>query len=267
MPDWKIYTLEFSNADIIGPGEEIGRFLEGLWPSSVIRNKVPPYFQTRDILIKGIEKIDGRQEKIIAVFPDNGMHHYTYGLCRRADRLSERYIYGHFSTYPDDLPLFETDENTELKPGTIIEKETFVSAILRDTHAAGVVHFGTNAKYHTPRIKSECLSGITDIYPSIDFSILDPSEFSYNTKWGRGEWKLDELVHNLRLLKSQKNIISADCVGYVGFKDPKSLLTYACICALLMGEDASPFVELHSLAKRDKLDYGGMQKKLGINMD
>jgi hypothetical protein len=245
---WGIYTLEWHGADgSTSSAEEIGEFLQALWPGEVKRKRIPRRLTSKSEIVRHIARVAGREEKILSVYCED-CHQNTYGLCRCiADRRSSRYAYYHFDHHPDDSPGNET-----------IVLGNFVEELLRDTNAADVRFIGNAIP---PRLRTKMLD-IRDIYLSVDLDFMSSTEVQ--TRYTAGTWKREELLVELDGILRERNLISADCLGYYGIRDPKSCLLYACVCGRIVGKETSEFEQLHDLAREDRLTYSQMYETLGL---
>ena len=92
---------------------------------------------------------------------------------------------------------------------------------------------------------------------------IAPSEIVL--RYHEGTWKREDLLSKLNEILLKRNLISADCSGYFGHEDAKSLLLYACVCGRIIGKDTTKLERLHNLAREGKLDYDQMFKTLGLS--
>jgi hypothetical protein len=130
---------------------------------------------------------------------------------------------------------------------------------MRDTNAAGIRYI---ANAIPPRIKQG--SDLDDIYLSIDLDFMSKTEI--HTRYDGGKWRREQLVESLNQIVNTKNVISADCLGYFGHQDAKSLLLYACVCAIITGISSKKFENLHDQAREGNLSYNDMYSDLGLDL-
>ncbi len=207
---WQIVSLEMDKS-----GTELGRYFAKL-AKNLKRAHLSDELCDRDGLAKKIGRIVVPERKTLVIYGSGSFHHYTYGLCRAADRLSKGYCYIHFD-YHDD---YDTDNPQRLGCGS------FVNAILQDTHAAQAIFIGTSIPWkqsiHSIGCsgKEETISDLErtlkknpqDVYLSFDLDVMDPSEIS--TDYSMGDMGADELVRLIEMIKGKKRIIGADVLGY-----------------------------------------------------
>jgi hypothetical protein len=261
--DWKIYTLEWGDpGETKSTGEEIGDFLKKLWPDDVTRVWVPRHIKTKRDVILYTGAIDQGDKKMLAVYPEGGNHHYTYGLCKTiADKRCKKYHYIHFDYHTDDAGPNESRRNVE-KKGLDYELRDFlfVPHIVRDTHASSVEFVGNT---WIPYVKYKKTSKPEKkAYLSLELDFMHQDEF--DSRYPMGTWRRTELLEKLDEILTDHTLISADCSGYFGHEDPKSLALITCACAKIVGKDTEIFESLHALAVRGKLSYSGLYEALHL---
>jgi arginase family enzyme len=262
LTEWDILVLE---VDI--PSREFGKFLELIWPARVKRRKIPSSLgkgvsygclhKKKDIR-EGIKNIlDWETDKVLTVYGSGRFHHYTYGLCREiADKRSEAYDYIHFD-YHSDNGHFRYN-NEEIYAGS------FVKSILKDSKAKNLRFIGGSEgltkddliENEFEKTLLEYVRGAQeDAYLSIDLDVMDEGEVK--TDFWQGKLKIEELLDSISVIQKEKNLISADILGYsstdiLGYPrkiDAKSLLLYAAAAAQIIGVNPTRFVRLHKEAK------------------
>ena len=240
---WELISLEMDYS-----GETIGDYFENTLGRKIRRNKYvrKEVKQENKETVCNITRraVAGGQDKKLVVYGCGYYHHYTYGLCKYADRLSEDYGYIHFDHHEDywredmkkdylrgfSKPRLNKDRNR-------IDCGSFVADILYDTNASALLLVGSTLNRAVPKMLKdkphESLSekqfrnktGMDmfkrrldklpeDVYLSFD---LDVMEIKYiETAYSQGTLKPKELMAMIEAIKSSKNIISADVLAYGG---------------------------------------------------
>ncbi len=184
------------------------------------------------------KKIKANGSRILSVTGHGEYHFFTYGLCCLADRLSERYGYIHIDHHCDSWRLPIEAWHRKIGCGS------FVPFILEDTNATDFVFLGTSILLEDEykwcdamgRLKKrsknllENHEGILDckklekilsemecddVYVTFDLDVMDVSEVLTGYHGiDSGFLSRDSLFSAINLIKSKKNIISADINGY-----------------------------------------------------
>ncbi len=178
-----------------------------------------------DVLESITEALGKSAQKRIVMYGSGDYHHYTYGLCRLADALSEEYGYVHLDHHSDDYPSSSKGINCG----------SFVNYILEDTNAAKALLIG---EYPNPRTTNQLGHGLfdaitesglrdkngsreldkklsklpDDVYLTFDLDVMDYDEIT--TGFDQGTLKRKELLDVISAIKASKNIISADILGF-----------------------------------------------------
>ena len=177
------------------------------------------------------------QKNLLGIIGHGRYHHFTYGLCKLADRRSNEYCYVHIDHHCDSWRTNFDKKYEDVNCGN------FVPYILEETNAKGALFLGTDldgdikeSKYHNSfktikrkkgKFLTEKISGLfnknklerliqsidsDDIYLSIDLDVMDQGEVL--TGYDRGNLKKEGLFEAIKMLKEKKRIIGADIVGY-----------------------------------------------------
>lgn len=208
--DWQIVSLEMDET-----GKELGRYFAKR-AKNLKRVHLSDELYDRDDLAKKIRRIVVPGRKTLAIYGSGRFHHYTYGLCKAADRLSDGYCYIHFDHHDD----YAANNPQRLECGS------FVNAILEDTHATSAIFIGTsipwtNSIYSidcsgkeqtSPSLEKILKKTTRDVYLSFDLDVMDMSEIT--TDYFGGDMEANELVRLIKMIKGKKRIISADILGY-----------------------------------------------------
>lgn len=262
--NWKIVVLKHDRASA-----QIAKLIGDLYPGITevrkISNGLDRASKTtiREAIRKSVKA--GKEQKVLTLYGSGGKHHYTYGLCREvADKRSEGYTYFHFD--------YHTDYGYTLHNGNddILNCAEFVDVILRDSNAQALRYVGCrssiddgwcsvdiekigktydsdlkdqpNSKTMKKAIRRLLQNTPNDVYISMDLDVLNSDEI--RTAYGNGPLSLNQLLESLDVIKTQKNIISADVLGYSTEwrRHEKSLLTYARIVEMVTGNKPRPDV-------------------------
>lgn len=208
---WQIISLEMDKA-----GRELGKYFAGV-SKNLKRFRLSDQLKNKDVLAKRIGRLINPGKKTLAIYGAGRFHHYTYGLCKAADRLSDSYSYIHFDHHDD----YGDDDQIYLNCGS------FVAAIVQDTHAAQAIFIGTSIPWErsiycidrsgrektASDLEAILKKGPDDVYLSFDLDVMDPDEIP--TDYTMGDMEADELLHLIGMIKGKKRIISADILGYV----------------------------------------------------
>lgn len=269
---WKVVVLEHDTAS-----EQIGKFFEKVWADGIIRKKMynEDWSITKSNLIREVQEIfkdiNVLGKKILTLYGDGNRHHFTYGLCTEiARKKSENYMYLQIDNHTDSI------KNND----SLLYCGAFVEDILEDAGAGDVLLIG--AENGTNNLNRKLLSQTTltsdrakeelkielkekllkNVYASLDLDLLKNTEIL--TSYGQGILRLCHLLDIIKTIKEEKNIISADILGYTNNlnynyqihylnTDPASLLTYAALAAKITGRDTKELEKLHSYFKTRRI--------------
>ncbi len=224
MEQWRLISLEIDDS-----AKEIGEYFEQKFPHEIARAEPLQKAKIEDAK-KNINRFidnalgNGLERKLV-VYGSGFFHHYTYGLCRHADRLSDEYCYIHFDHHDDYESIFFLRQDE-------INCEGFVKKILEDTNAKKAFFVGSNVMSlgpgHSSRhciLEHQLRSGNMyedfrdklcdlpkDAYLSFDLDVMTPKAIC--TDFDQGTLKTKELLELIDLIKGNKNIIGADILGY-----------------------------------------------------
>lgn len=265
MEDWQILALKI---DKDPSSEELADFFGRLWPNITKTGEISCGLRAKGALKKNIKKIAKRmdsEKSILSIYGNGRYHHYTYGLCHEiADARSKEYGYIHIDHHKDDY--FRRDK--------IINCGSFVCDLFNDSNAAAVRFIGCGYENEEEAIREKKLRRIgvrkgvknlikkipEDVYISMDFDCMNRTEII--TDYQGGDLRLEELLKSLSAIQENKNIISADMLGYRGGKDSKSLLFYAIVAGKIIGKDTEQFETFYKKAKNGKFTYENLQAQL-----
>lgn len=256
MENWQLAVLETD-----APARTIGDYFEHELGKSISRGVIHRYgyeIDSNPRTIDGkINSILGNSlERKLAMYGNGSYHHYTYGLCRHADRFSDDYAYIHFDHHTDYEYFPKKD---------MIDCSTFVGTILsgRDTNASTALFIGSRPiappkifgipllmpfsiypSVLDEEIRSKGLKTIEkklrrlpkDVYMSFDLDVMDRSEIYTEPLFDNGSLKTDELLGIIDVIKKRKRIIGADILGFAGTRESsKGPELYAQIAESVMG--------------------------------
>lgn len=242
--------------------QDMGSFLEKIWPGKIQR--IPCRSKkdiTREELLTSLKAFEHLEGKVLTVYGSGSFHHYTYGLCRHvADKRSNNYTYVHVDQHSDTA----TADPKYIKE---LDCASFVGPIAVDTHATAVKYIGCPT-YEAPSVQIEELEreGVDeslsvyfhraprDIYVSLDLDVLKNTDM--RTGWPCDGLSMDTFLATLQWLSRERNIISADALGYDVTRKPLSFdlkkdwhtisgLVYAMIAGTLLGEDITAMKTEH----------------------
>lgn len=277
MKPWKIVVLEHDSSS-----KEIADFFEKIWNDGITRKKIDDMYKkdVKEDIIKKMENAVGKLEgKILTLYGKGTFHHYTYGLCKViAHKRSKNYMYLQLDNHTDSR--YKTD-------GTL-DKTAFVENLDEEPEAKDILFVGVKEllgrwDYDHTIISQEELASkeskkilrkalrkklYPDVYPSLDLDVLARTEI--NTEEPQGILELKHLLDILEVIEEEKNIISADILGYSNFDYSKfeylysdfkfcnkatSLLAYATLAAKITGKDTKELEKLHNcFKKKDSTD-------------
>lgn len=264
--NWRIVVLEHDDAS-----EQIGDLFSELFPDiTEVREINDTWAQTKTQARKVGKSVKvGKEQKVLTLYGYGGNHHITYGLCREvADERSENYAYIHFDHHMD-YGHSDGSYDEHLNCGS------FVRAILHESKAQALRYVGCGTKYfpdleeirktygyvHESRLRDDGVKKSIeqliqntpdDVYISMDLDVLANSEMK--TGFDRGDLRLGELLEALNTIGNDKNIISADVLGYYtgfprGVSDKASLLAYVEIAEKITGRELDPAVKEEAIEK------------------
>lgn len=163
-------------------------------------------------------------ERILTAMGHGMFHHYTSGLLEIiADSQSKAYTYIHIDNHPDNQHRYsklidcghfvhpKMAKNLKYIVGIGPRSKRWNKEVFDISFQGGP----TKNKYPISTLKS-ILNEIPteDVYVSCDLDILNWFEMSTEPKWGNGDMSLSKLVEIIQTIDNQKNIISADKIGY-----------------------------------------------------
>ena len=246
--------------------KESANFFKRVWTDEIITKEITPFdYVKKETITNQVNEVTKNLEgKILTIYGHGDFHHYTYGLCNTiAKTRSDDYAYIHIDNHPDARYNYDCT----------LGCGSFVRNILEEPEAKTLFLLG-NGSYlseqyltveqktlidNTKRTTQRALKKIPsqDVYVSMDLDILTRKEI--NTGYNQGKLKLNHMLNTIRTIKSEKNMISADMLGYDG-KDRglplasygTSLLTYATLAAEITGKDTKELKKLHTYFKKNK---------------
>lgn len=265
MESWKVVVLEHDEAS-----KQIGDFFEKTWTDGIIRKNMGNlWLEEKDFNAETMQRMVGKLEgKILTLYGNGSYHNYTYGLCYAiAHKRSDNYMYTHIDNHTDSI----------YREGGIIKCGSFVENIVEEPEANDILLIGAengeNFKERTTIRQKDLISKQAkdivrkklkkklqkDVYASLDLDILKNEEIS--TDFMQGILGLKHLLDILEVLKEEKNLVSADILGYKGkpsskYSTPKasqpvSLLTYAVLAAKITGKDTKKLEIFHNYFRKD----------------
>ncbi len=231
---WQIISLEMDEA-----GKELGDYFKKL-AKNLKRVSLSARLHTKDELAEKIGEIVVPGRRTLAVYGAGRFHHYTYGLCKAADRLSDNYSYIHFDHH--------NDYGCNSYQRAVLSCGSFVRDILLDTHAQSVFFIGS----HVPNERGQFENFLTksgkgckinsleevlektpnEVYLSFDLDVMHPGEIL--TGFSRGEMLADMLLELIAAIKQEKRIIGTDILGY-----------YSCMGAYVPNESIQKSMQLY----------------------
>ncbi|MDD4878758.1 MAG: arginase family protein [Candidatus Nanoarchaeia archaeon] len=246
LPEWKLYSLELDDS-----GKEIGNFFESKgYPlkRAVLHPKTKCQLINDPVLPEKVEAIikEAVPEKgrVLALSSHGSYHHLTYGLCKRADKLSTEYGYIHIDRHNDMFGMVMDKRIPEIHCGMFVGKICENTNVGKRKFRPDVFFVGSCVPllegllspqaihYAFTGTKDSALSDLLcsfdrhldrlpeDVYISIDLDVLAPSEV--RTAWDRGSMTAGRLYELVEKIKSRKAIISADIIGYTTDDTPFS---------------------------------------------
>lgn len=261
--NWKVLVLKHDHGSRL-----IGEFFKKIWGDGILIKEVKEYGnENKNKIAEKVKNALGPLEgKILTLYGSGSFHHYTYGLCKVIAReKSKQYTYLHIDHHADS----EYDSHGFIGCGSFVEN------ILEEPEAKDIILLGptTNPK-NRAFINQETLTSKNakdtirevlrekqqpDIYLSFDLDVLDVTEI--DTYYNRGKLKLNHLIDIIEVVKEEKNIISADILGYNGnfssSAGKASFITYATLAAKLVGKDTKELEKLHDYFKDKRFDRLG----------
>ena len=263
MEDWKILVLKHDKGS-----EYIRDFFKKIWLDGIITKNIDNtwWLEHKEYNAENIKKTVGDLEgRILTLYGNGCYHHYTYGLCYAiAHEKSDNYMYVHIDHHTDS----KNHDNGIIKCGSFVENIT-EEPEANDVLLIGASQ-GVNPQERTVIRQKDLVSKRSreilrkelkkklqkDIYVSIDLDILKHEEVS--TDYSQGILELKHLLDVLDVLNEEKNIISADILGYNGHTCPPgypvSLMTYAILAAKITGKETKGLEELREQFKNKRFD-------------
>ncbi len=268
--DWQIIVLLHDEAS-----RHIAAFMQKHYTIKTGKiGKRYSHHSLKETLMRNIQDIYNKNNfngnKSLILAGSGNMHHYTYPICKIfADKKSKGYGYIHFDLHDDTGKI-------DLLDDIHIGCASFVQYLLDEDKIKNVFYVGCCqeidlpsfvwntekyskkvkiVKYHSlenneSKIIMTSLKDIpNDVYVSMDLDVLERKDI--HTGFGYGKLSLEKLIQCLEIIKSEKNIIGADVLGYETEKlmekgtktykeiyeenKQKSLKTYKAIVDCLIG--------------------------------
>ena len=235
--DWRIVVLEHDEGS-----KELGGYVHRLWPDITEVCKIRADLSTKEDIRQAIRSCIGdKKGRILTLYGSGKSHQLTYGLCTEvADKRSDEYGYVHFDAHNDFAD----------SPSKTIDYGNFVREIMKDSNATALRHIGCVTCHISPLIsesvknfrsvsrledpndfKSLLKNLPDDVYATTDIDVLKGHLAIAESAWGEGPLSLNMYLECLDILKTYKNLISADVLGYskgdCTWKDSNTLDTYA----------------------------------------
>jgi len=264
MNNWKLLTLEHDNSS-----KQISEFFRKSWKEGTIERKVCREIRPKTRRYRGVNKdklaekigktVGNTEGKILTLYGDGNSHHYTYGLCDAiASKRSDDFLYIHLDHHTD----------SEYDIDNILGCGSFVENILKD-YSSDIMILGAEwGSMYTKRTvigQKGLFLGQTvknklkekpqkDVYLSIDLDVINRKEII--TSYDQGDCTLGLLLNAIKIIQDEKNIISADILGYsdgrYGYSNPATgILTYAIVASTITGKDTRELEELHHYFKKE----------------
>lgn len=254
MENWQIVLLDTDiSTTVLGEyfrhlrlGNEI-KHVKGVHAKKGIYENQEEIEQLMDSLL------DDDLSRKLVMYGNGFYHHYTYGLCKHADRFSDDYAYIHFDHHPDYRYSFEKNR---LGCGSFVERIVSTG----DTNASTALFIGSEATklvevlgiplpipiaaYNHIMEEDILMNGMKpvkknlsklphDVYLSFDLDVMDETEI--RTDYSRGSLKAGTLLGIIETIKQSKRIIGADILGFADTTlDIKSAELYLMIAESLL---------------------------------
>jgi hypothetical protein len=254
MGAWQLLSLEMDSG-----GKDIGRFFEEDLSLSIKRSSLDEllaragditnqeteiykelsWLQSKNVIFSKERLMNamsaltaGINEPILAVYGSGFFHHYTYGLCTVASKLSKAFCYIHIDRHTDCYP---SGVRRDYKRSGIIAPSDFVEDLRNDktNNAKDVIMIGAfvggwckgihSVLYEFAMDKRKTLEELAaflddtrdDVYISIDTDVMLKEEvITYNEDYDRGLLDKAQLFSIISLIKSRKRVVGADICGY-----------------------------------------------------
>lgn len=266
--DWQILVLLHDESS-----RQVAEFFTGIYPIRI--GKFPKRIKRlnpKKKIIKNIEHISKKTDlnggRVLTLAGAGGKHQYTYGLCKVfADKKSKGYGYIHFDLHDDTKQIIDNLHigcasfvQHLLEDGGKVEKIFYVGCCQEVSlpNVIAVKNFQDkiilknykNVMEESARDLMAPLKNFPeDVYVSMDLDVLEKKDI--HTGFGYGKLSLEKLIQCIEIIKSEKNIIGADVLGYETEKlmekgtktykkayeenKQKSLKTYKAIVDCLLG--------------------------------
>lgn len=237
--EWRIVSL----IPDLSSGRVASHFSKVLSDNIEAKVSVNRYTRRIDVEEEVCNAIGLSDKKALTIYGSGSYHHCTYGLCCLAKKNFNDFSYVHI------------DHHGDCGPGYSLNCGNFVKQILEDKIAADYLFIG-GADRHASAFASEWIIGkvgvsvleefinrskSNNIYLSIDLDVMSYSEVSTSVLYDRGIMSKEILLDTIRFIKSRKNIISADILGYTfsfsKSRRQKSMELYEDIAKAIIGED------------------------------
>lgn len=229
--DWQIIVLLHDESS-----RQVAEFFTGIYPIRI--GKFPKRIKRLSLkkkIIKNIKHISKKTglngDRVLTLVGAGGKHQYTYGLCKvLADKKSEEYGYIHFDLHSDTK---QTIDNSHIGCASFVQhlledggkvKKIFYVGCCQEVSLPDVIDVENfqdktilknykNVKEESARDLMIPLKNLPeDVYISMDLDVLGRKDI--HTGFGYGSMSLEKLIQCLEIIKSEKNIIGADVLGY-----------------------------------------------------
>jgi hypothetical protein len=276
MTDWKLLVLENDDGS-----KELGDFFEKIWADGVVRKQLAHgCFNRKETVTSELGKAtEGLEGKILTIYGRGNYHHYTYGLCNSiAKARSNDYLYIHVDKHTD--ADYSKDK---------LDCASFTRNLLEEPEAKDLIFIGSDddtgkntSSDYTLFYQKDLLSDgpkddirkklrerkQSDVYCSFDLDVLQKTDMY--TRFFQGKIGVKDLLQIISVIQEEKNIISADMLGYcdlyIAYQNwatrEVSFLTYAVLAAKITGKNTEELEKLHACFKEKNSSWTSMNLPL-----
>ncbi len=235
--EWNITSL----TPDISSGTIYKHFSKRLKDLKVADIWLPHHADRLDVSNEIAVKVGLLEKKTLFMYGSGSYHHLAYGLCRLASELSHGMAYIHIDHHNDS----HLSSLGRIDCGSFVQhivKSGYAkcSLLIGSSHSSALGFTDEFAMYKTNMQSLEEILGMSknkDAYLSIDLDVMKWNEAS--TSYSHGQMDKEMLLDAIRVIKSRKNIICADILGYTFsfFQKKKSMQLYEDIAKAIIGED------------------------------
>lgn len=281
---WNMYSLEMDN-----DGQKIGDFFHDKGYNLSRVNPLQDVSETleehnekgvaRERIERLVADVVSSDSRVLALMSHGGQHHFTYGLCKLADKISKKYGYIHIDNHQDDgSQFYQSNDGIYLKH-SINGGANADYSVLECGYFTNQICLFTNVNQINPRDRQRIIIGnetcvghnrdreyqrrflekVGNPHVNLNKSLAGlekdlaelPDEVyvtidldvlkpdEVRTAFTRGVMSMAELIHIVNAICNSKTVIGASILGYTERNEPLCIYSDDSLSNRLLGR--APF--------------------------